>query len=237
MKINIGPYKTWFGPYQLAEAICFWAKPVVDNYGISSKPIWVHSFGEWLAHGSIEPEPKVGEVREFSSERHNTLLYRLLLWIDSKKKRKVRIQIDRWDTWSMCDTLAMVILPMLKGLKERKQGAPAVDDEDVPEELRSTSAPAKEHEWDTDDNYFKRWDYVLDEMIFAFENIVNTDWEDQFSTGESHMKSVKLEDGNFQLIRGENDTRKTDYEGMKAYNKRIDNGTRLFGKYYRNLWA
>ena len=27
-----------------------------------------------------------------------------------------------------------------------------------------------------------------------------------------------------------------DWEAMKAHNKRIDNGTRLFGKYYRGLW-
>ena len=26
MKITIGPYKSWYGPYQLAETLCFWAK-------------------------------------------------------------------------------------------------------------------------------------------------------------------------------------------------------------------
>jgi hypothetical protein len=58
---------------------------------------------------------------------------------------------------------------MLKQLKETKHGAPFVDDEDVPEELKSTSAPPKKDDWDVDDNHFKRWDYVMDEMIYAFE--------------------------------------------------------------------
>jgi len=46
MKVYIGPYKNWFGPYQLAEKLCFWVKPVTDKYGIKSKPDWVHNFGD-----------------------------------------------------------------------------------------------------------------------------------------------------------------------------------------------
>ncbi len=41
-------------------------------------------------------------------------------------------------------TLSHIVVPMLKQLKETKHGAPFVDDEDVPEELKSTSAPPKE---------------------------------------------------------------------------------------------
>ena len=35
---------------------------------------------------------------------------------------------------------------------------------------------------------------------------------------------------------GPNHTHKFDQEGFNAVNKRIDNGLRLFGKYYRSLW-
>ena len=45
MKVKIGPYKDYFGPYQLAEKLCFWAKPVKDEWGIEDKPDWVHNFG------------------------------------------------------------------------------------------------------------------------------------------------------------------------------------------------
>jgi hypothetical protein len=58
MRVKIGKYENWFGPYQLAETLCFWAKPVVDEYGMKSKPDYVHNFGEWLAHGSVEPDAK-----------------------------------------------------------------------------------------------------------------------------------------------------------------------------------
>ena len=47
MKIYIGPYKSWIGPYQIAEALCFWVKRVPDEHGIKRKPDWVHDFGQW----------------------------------------------------------------------------------------------------------------------------------------------------------------------------------------------
>ena len=236
MKVHIGPYKNWFGPYHLATKLCFWAKPVVDEHGFRDKPDWVHKFGEWLAHGSVEPEAEVGEVRSLTSERHNTWLYKLLLWLDKRRTRKIKVRIDRWDTWGMDHTLALITLPMLKQLQATKHGAPWVDDEDVPENLRSTSAPPLANEWDTDDNHFKRWDWVLDEMIFAFESKVDDSWEDQFHKGSSDLAFKKLENGFSELVTSENSTRLVDWDGKKAYQKRISNGFRLFGKYYEGLW-
>ena len=238
MRVKIGTYTKWVGPYQLAELLCFWAKPVEDEHGFKSKPQWVHNFGEWLAHGSVEPEPKVGEISSWDRERHDTLLSRFLTWIHSKQKRTIKVQIDRWDTWSMDHTLGYIVLPMLKQLKATKHGSPFVDDKDVPAELRSTAAPPKENDYDTDENHFKRWDWVLDEMIFAFETKAGSleDWEDQFHTGEHDIQWKKLEGGNSEMIRGPNDTSKYDMKGRKAYQKRISNGFRLFGKYFENLW-
>lgn len=236
MKVNIGPYKTWFGPYQLAEALCFWVKKRPDEDGIMSKPDWVYRFGELLAHGSVEPEPFVGDITNWDRERHNTWLYRFLLWIDKLKKRKVYVRIDRWDTWSMDDTLANIILPMLHQLNNTKHGAPWVDDEDVPTHLRSTAAPPKENDYDTDDNHFKRWDWVLGEMIFAFSNVVDDSWKDQFYTGKTEFVFKKLENGMSEMLRGVNDNSETDFEGQKAYQLRISNGFKLFGKYYESLW-
>jgi hypothetical protein len=139
----------------------------------------------------------------------------------------------------MYHTLAYIILPMLKQLKETKHGAPYVDDEDVPEHLRSTSAPPKENEYDTDSNHFARWDWVLDEMIFAFDCQVgdNKEWEDQFYTGVSDYIFVKVEGTNVsRLEHGPKHTRKWDKEGYTKFHDRMRNGYRLFGKYYENLW-
>jgi hypothetical protein len=240
MRVHIGPYKSWFGPYQLAEKIMFWVPKERDEYGIPCTADRVHRFGEWLAYGKVFPEPEVGETVIWGEDRTPTIISRFLSWIDSKKKRKISVHIDRWDTWGMDTTLGYIIRPMLLQLKERKQGAPFVDDEDVPEHLRSTSAPPKENEWDTDDNHFKRWDYVLDEMIFAFESLeggANQDWEDQFTVGEYDYRFKKQDDDTSLMVRGPNHTAETDWDGQKAYAKRVSNGFSLFGKYYQSLWV
>jgi hypothetical protein len=134
-----------------------------------------------------------------------------------RKNRKVDIRIDPYDTWSMDHTLGLIIVPMLKQLKETKHGSPFVADVDVPEELRSTSVPEKENEWDTDDNHHKRWDWVMDEMIWAFEQTIDED-----SVKPYFDQSVEP----FSL----------DIESYRAHAQRVDNGILLFGKYYQSLW-
>jgi hypothetical protein len=239
MKVKIGPYRSWFGPYQLAEKILFWIPKEKDEYGFPYTAKRVHDFGEWLAHGSVKPEQGFDEwVRD--DDRAETWIYKLLKWIDKKKKRKIRVHIDRWDTWSMDNTLAHITLPMLKQLQATKHGSPFVDDEDVPETLRSTSAPPLTEEQknvhDVDDNHFKRWEWVLDEMIFAFQSEVDDNWEDQFTIGEYDFRSKKTEDNLYQMVQGPNHTAVTDWDGHKAYADRMKNGFRLFGKYYQGLW-
>jgi hypothetical protein len=39
------------------------------------------------------------------------------------------------------------------------------------------------------------------------------------------------------MKRGPQHTLQVDEEGLKQYRKQIDNGFRLFGKYYQNLWT
>jgi hypothetical protein len=137
-------------------------------------------------------------------------------YTDDGEDQVVEVSIDPWDTWSMDHTLAHIILPMLKQLKETKHGAPAVEFKDVPEELMPPDAEAVKKLYmengETDDNYFKRWDWILDEMIYAFDSKINKD--------EVYMR--------FDL--------KTERDAMDKEQERIRNGFKLFGKYYENLW-
>jgi hypothetical protein len=244
MKVKIDKYKDWFGPYQLAETIMFWVPKEKDEYGFKHTADRVHRFGEWLAHGSIRPKPKMDEVYDWGDDRPETWIYKLLQWIDRKKKRKISVRIDKYDTWGMSETLGYIARPMLKQLIATKHGAPWVDDEDVPEELRSTSAreltEEEKNTGHTDDNHFKRWDWVMEEMIFAFESLdggINQDWEDQFTTGKYDYRFKKIDEkGTSEMVRGPNHTAETDWEGRKAYAERVANGFRLFGKYYQSLW-
>lgn len=232
MKVKIGPHTNWFGPYQLAETLLFWMDKENDNR--------VHKFGMWLA-GDKESDD------DGNYEHNKTLLCKFLDWVESKKKRTVKVHIDNYDTWNMDATLALIVLPMLKQLKATKHGAPFADDEDVPEELRSTSAPPKENDYDTDANHFKRWDWVLDEMIWTFEQLQpDCDWESQYHSGKFDWKWKKSEKSytdekgevhhTYQMEDGPNHTHTWDYEGYKAHSARIDAGLKLFGKYYRGLW-
>jgi len=235
MKINIGPYRSFIGPYQIAEFLCFWHKKEEDEYGFPRTPDWVHNFGEWLS------EDKHG---------NDSWITKVCQWVDSKKERKVYVRIDPYDTWNMDSTLTTIILPMLKQLKDNKDGSPSVDDSDVPDELKSTSAPPLTEEeignCHTDENWHKRWEYVMDEMIFAFECLNDNSWQDEYRSGEIDWVSVPVdEDGNeckkedakfFRQDDGPNHTYKCDYEGMKIIEERIEKGTTLFGKYYQNLW-
>ena len=164
----------------------------------------------------------------------------------NRSKQKVKVRIDPWDTWSMDSTLQPIILPMLKQLKETKHGAPFVDYDDVPEHLH----PGQEEidatkDGRTDEHWFERWDWVMDEMIFAFES-VDSDWEEQFYSGEIDYAStpvdyagneVDREDADlFRMDKGPNDTFELDLDNMKIYQARISNGFRLFGKYFQALW-
>lgn len=188
MKIYIGPYTNWLGPYQIANKLMFWSK---DDFKKDE-------FGEWLANIK--------------------LINRLCDWIESKKKRKVKIRIDPYDTWNMDHTLGLIALPMLKQLRAEKHGAPYVDDEDVPEYLRSTAAEPKENEWTTDSNHYKRWDWVMDEMIYAFEMKNEDEWDLDIYRREPQGWSDEK------------------FAERKVIAERIQNGFRLFGKYYQALW-
>ena len=215
MKVYIGPYKSWLGPYQLADKILFWKNKdrvfgeenpdadAIDKLGDKlSKIKWLNSF---------------------------------LTWLDSKKKRRIYVKVDSYDCWSAEHTLALVIHPVLLKVKECKHGSPLVDDEDVPEHLSSTVKPRTQEEIDrghADENHHLRWDWVLDEMIWTFEQYLLEDWEDQYHSGDHDIKII---DGRLEL--GENDTFKIDYAGLNSHHERMNNGRRLFAKYYESLWT
>lgn len=252
MKIYLGKPNNWFGPYQLADLLCFWVKEVEDEYGMKDKPDWVHNFGEFLAHGFHKETPEEKKRWMNRKERPKTFLYKFLDWVHSKKPKKKYIKIDYWDTWSMDHTLAPIILPMLKQLKETKHGSGFIDMEDVPEYMRTT----ENEQWD-DQKCFEfyhedeekrkydihdRYDWALDEMIFAFDHLVDDSWEEKYHTGEYDLISEPCkfdENGKptlYNMKEGPLHTHKCDYDGLKKEWDRVDNGLRLFGKYFRTLW-
>ena len=207
MKVILSNYRNhWLSPYIILKKICFWEKDEDRIYNLKDDPN--NPYEKWV--NFLNPICEVWQK-----------------FLDIVHPRVMYVKIDRWDTWSMDHSLAHIIHPMLKQLNETKHGAPYTDDEDVPDELKSTNAEPKENEWDTDSNHFKRWDYVLGEMIWAFEQELQDDDENQFFD-HSECKDLPFEESMKKL--------KVDREGLEAHQKRKANGFRLFGRYYQNLW-
>jgi len=150
-------------------------------------------------------------------------------WFGYSPKQKTSIRIDRYDTWSMDDTLATIILPMLVQLKDTKHGSPNVDGTDVPKELRATKKQlaAYDKTGDVDPKHFERWDWIMDEMIWAFEQKCRDNWQDDYYGPYIEGDSGLFLNGHFEW---------QDRERQQVHQLRMTNGFRLFGKYYENLW-
>ena len=156
------------------------------------------------------------------------------IWYDRRPAQRINVRVDRWDTWSMDHTLAHIVLPMLVQLKRTKHGAPNTDNADVPKELRMSKKDTAQFAKDgsTDDKFFKRWDWILDEMIWAFNQKCRDDWEgDYYEYREMGPEESKDPNSLFGLKLVWEDR-----EGQKAHQERMTNGFKLFGKYYENLW-
>lgn len=240
MKIYINSYRDhWISPYTIIDRVFWWTD-------------WSRCH-RWSLKDSLDdelrPRSRFVERPEWAerwADRFMPLSLGLQYLLDLVHPKINYVHIDRWDTWSMDHTLAEIVLPMLRQLQETKHGSPLVADEDVPEHLRSTAAPPRENEWDTDTNHHARWDWVLDEMIFAFDKKCQDDWTAEFHSGESDLVWLPVDrDGNevdkkdaryFEMKRGPNDSHKWDQEGQQKVQDRISNGFRLFGKYYEALW-
>lgn len=173
MKINIGNDHFAFETYGLVNAY-FMKKYNKTYWSMNEKEL---SFIDKVVVGTGDA------VDDFL----NATINKIILMIP----KKVKVKIDKYDVWALDHTLALIIAPALKKLKEAKSGSPFVDDDDVPENLRVDPLEKKEHEWDTDSRYHARWDYVIDEMIWTFEQHAaqNTYLEDDKDDG--HQARIK----------------------------------------------
>lgn len=232
MKVFLSNYRShWISPYTILKKVCFWEKDDDVFYNLEHKPD--NKYEKWVNFLN----PICANLEKMLDFIHPEINY---------------VKIDRYDTWNMDSTLAKIVLPMLKQLKETKHGSPVVDLEDVPEHMRTTTTEDYDSQQcfdfynESDDgkqgyNVHARWEWVLDEMIFAFESEFNN-WENKYYSGKFDMKSAPCEwDENgkatlFSLVEGPNHTHKFDHEGHQKEYERIQNGFRLFGKYYSRLW-
>lgn len=83
------------------------------------------------------------------------------------------IQIHDYDTWSMDYTLSRIIYPMLVKFKADVMSFPTtLEQSDVPAFLQLKEGLTEEEEFDL---YEKQWEWVLNEMIYAFDLCSNSE--------------------------------------------------------------
>lgn len=165
-------------------------------------------------------------------------------------RRKISVQIDKYDTWNLDHTLAKIIYPALIQLRDTKKGVPSdfvndVGGEDyVNQESFDFYKETHNESWEIAS---KRWDEVLDKMIWSFEQLANQDYGDQYHHGRAEYDWIKTDKlyanpvtGNmeptYQMVDKNPDDHWYDHVGHKMHEDRIQEGLELFGKYFRALW-
>lgn len=217
MKVFIGPYPEWIGPFQIAKYLMFWKNKEHDS---------VHKFGEWLAENKDGTDSK---------------LYKFCNWFHEKfNKRTVKIKIHNYDIWSLDSTMNLILLPMFKRLREDKHGSGFIDDEDVPVHLWSNVEPPKDPDIDNlDGKFHERYQWVLDEIIWTLEQEVNDNWEEQYwnKKPELDLDEYPEDKGKtFIPVRWKVEGA-FDIDGYEKHANRIRNGFRLMGKYWQTFWT
>jgi len=165
-------------------------------------------------------------------------------------ERKVSVNIDHFDSWNLDHTLALIIYPLLLQLKETKNGVPSEFVNDVGGEDyvdQDSFDFYKESHSESFDEACKRWEEVLEKMIWSFEQLIKQDYTDQYHHGKMDLEWVKTDrtinnpitgkiEKTFQMVDKNPNEHWYDFEGHQLHEARIQEGLDLFGKHFRSLW-
>lgn len=166
-------------------------------------------------------------------------------------ERKISIKIDNYDTWSFDHTLAHIIYPALLQMKGQKQGVPADLIDNIGGENYSDQMSFDFYSETYNESFevaCKRWDEILDKMIWSFEQVMKDDYDSLYHHGKADYDWVETDrlypnpvtgklEKTFQMVDKDPDSHWYDVEGHQLHEDRIQEGFELFGKYFRSLWT
>lgn len=141
-----------------------------------------------------------------------SVLSKVLDKYNSYQKRKVYIKIDDYDVYDLDYTLSLIIEPALKKLLNDEWLSFKVDNEDLPKELQIS------------DDEYKLISFTYSENDPRLPEIYNR--------LEQQPKYVIN-----KMIYAFNIFNSTEKDEEEYYKTEINEGLRLFGKYFRNLWT
>jgi len=162
-------------------------------------------------------------------------------------ERKIDVKVERWDTYSMDHTAALVILPLLLQLKNHKQGVPNDFVDRVGGDIDNNYCFdfIKDDENEVFDQGCKKWEETLDKMIWSFQQLVDDNYSDKYHHGHMKLgwKPIEIPDPvtgavkkAYEMVDENPGEHWYDYVGHHLHEDRIQEGLELFGKYYRALW-
>jgi hypothetical protein len=164
-------------------------------------------------------------------------------------QRKISVEIEKFDTYSLDHTLALIILPALLQIKELKQG--------IPNEFANSSGEYYDGQlsFDFDDDAenqqfqqgIKQWDEILDKMIWSFQQIAFDNYDSKYHHGLPNYDFVEKKESFhnpvtgkmeklYQMVDFNPNDHWYDHVGHKLHEDRIQEGLELFGRFYRSLW-
>lgn len=180
----------------------------ITTYDIASKIIF------W---NNNEYRKKLNSILKFGlsynqNSKKLSILSKVLNKYNSYQKRKVFIKIDDYDVHNLDYTLSLIIEPALKKLLNDEWLSFKADNEDLPKELQIS-----------DDEY----------KLISFTYLENDPrLPEIYNRLEQQSKYIIN-----KMIYAFNILNSTESDKIKEdYKKEIDEGLRLFGKYFRNLW-
>jgi hypothetical protein len=162
-------------------------------------------------------------------------------------ERKIDVKVERWDTYSMDHTAALIILPLLLQLKQSKMG--------VPNEFVDRFGGDSDNNYcfdflKDDENYVfdqgcKKWDEILEKIIWSFQQLVDDSYDSKYYHGEMRIGWKPIEIPNpttgtltkaYEMVDENPNEHWYDHVGHMLHEDRIQEGLELFGKYFRALW-
>ena len=166
-----------------------------------------------------------------------------------RAERRIDVQIDNYDTWSLDNSLALIILPALIQLKYTKHGLPSEFVNDSAEDYNTQQVFdfMKEDKDEVFEKGCAAWETVLDKMIWAFQQLVIGNYDSQYHHGKMDLGWEETDsqylnpvtgkmEGTYKMIDKNPDEHWYDSVGHRLHEERIQEGLELFGKYFRSLW-
>ena len=175
MKVIIGNYRNnWISPYHILERIFFWTD--WSKYCRKTRNI-----DDWRELDSDEYVDYPQWVENLTTKL-NPFCEALYKFLNIVYPRIEYVKIDKFDTWNMDHTLALIVIPMLKQLRDDRMSSCEVFESDLPDELKSAEI--------TD-----QWNYILNEMLYAFETHIDESIFDHSTREEILAINTRIQRG------------------------------------------